>query len=107
MCIRDRGIGVGLESAPYFPMGIVFGGCQSGLNFCWVVGIVIQDGNAVHFPLVFKSTVRSLKVHQTGFNMLHRYSQFSGGCNGGKRVGNIVQAGDIQRDMVQLLPVHI
>ena len=73
------GIGVGLESAPYFPMGIVFGGCQSGLNFCWVVGIVVNYNCARDFRYSFKAPFNSLKIFNCAFDGLN--SNFIEVCN--------------------------
>lgn len=61
-------VGVGLEDAPDFPVWIILRRRQGGFDFCRMVGIVVNDGDAVNDALIFEAAVRSLKIGQTQFD---------------------------------------
>ena len=62
-----------------------------------MMGIVVDDGNAIHLALVFKSPVSSSKFLKPLFHLIKGYSKKVGDGDGSQCVGYIVVAIDGQR----------
>ena len=90
------GIGMGLEYTPQFPVRILVGGMQRGLDFRGVVGIIVNDGYACDFAFILETPIRTGEGVEAFLYFFFRYLQKFGQRYGGQRVGYIVKAGHLQ-----------
>ena len=63
------GIGVRLEGTPDFTVWIIFRSGEGCLNFCRMMSIVINDGNAVNLPFIFEAAVGTPEAGQSQFDL--------------------------------------
>ena len=59
------GVGVGLEHAPDFPVGILPGGLKGGGDLRGVMGVVVHHRKAVDFPFVLEAAARAARAFKT------------------------------------------
>ena len=59
------GVGVWLENTPYFAVWIIGGSVECGLDFCWMVGVVVDNGNSANLAFILEAAVCAGKASQT------------------------------------------
>ena len=94
------GIGVGLEYAPDFPVGILAGCLQGGPDFRGVMSVVVQDCKALHLSPVLEPAVCSRKVFQALAGSLQGDLQCIGQSQSGQGIVDIVESGHAQRNVL-------
>ena len=78
------GIGMGLEYTPQFPVRILVGGRQRGLDFRGVVGIIVNDGYACDFAFILETPIRTGEGVEAFLYFFFRYLQKFGQRYGGQ-----------------------
>ena len=68
-------VGMRLEYTPYFLMRIILRCVKGSFDFCWMMCVVINDGNAADFSLVLETTVCACKASEAFDNYLIRKIQ--------------------------------
>ena len=80
------GIGMRLEHTPQSFMRIIFCRWQRSMDFLWMMGIIVDNGNSANLSFFLKSAVRAGKSGQSFLNILNGNSQLCSGCNGWQRI---------------------
>ena len=84
-CFR-AGVRMRLEYAPYTVVGLVLRSFQRGADFCRMMRVVVHNSDAVEFPFIFETAVRSGKGKKSFLNGIHGDIQQLRHRDGGKRV---------------------
>ena len=85
-------VGMRLEYTPYFLMRIILRRVKGSFDFCWMMCVIINDGNAADFSLVLETAVCACKASEAFDNHIIRKIQKASYGNGGQCVGDIVDA---------------
>ena len=84
------GIGVRLEHTPDLTMRIIGSSFQSCPDLGRMMGIIIDNGDTVHFSFVLETTVCSVEHSQTFGSSLEIKAKFHGGRQGSQCIGYVV-----------------
>ena len=87
-----------LEDAPDLPVRVIVGGCQRSPDLCWMVRIIVNDGDTVHIALVFKTPVCPVKILKAFPDGFRGNTQQFGCCDRRQCVGYVVISVDGEKD---------